>query len=231
MRTRCAIAIPLLALLCVGATECSRSFPYRVTAIASDDAGPRFARLERDGRGFLVEGGAVLDDGYRVEAVVESGIRVTELADERHFLVALEEPETSPETEPRPELVVSWSGGPLPPEAVDPPPDTVVLLELASAGALGAAAPEGEGDPPDLVVGVDCPPGTLPPEVLDPPEGAVVGLVEPSDGGGGSGVCVPAASAPAQDEIVVPVEAGGSLPPEVLDPPPGTLVKLPAPAT
>jgi len=79
------------------------------------------------------------------------------------------------------EMVVQYSGGPLPPEALSPPEETVVKLRLG--GDAGAAFPTAApADPKETDLRVMVIPysgGELPAAALAPPEGTLVKLSVP----------------------------------------------------
>jgi len=130
--------LPLLAALCVGATPCGEApsapaFPYRLTAIEEgpvegDEPGALFARLERQDLALWLESGAVLEGQYLVDRVDELEIEVTDLDLGHALVVALEEEAAGGDPPAQPEIFVPWSGGPLPPEALEPPDGTLVNL-------------------------------------------------------------------------------------------------------
>lgn len=82
-------------------------------------------------------------------------------------------------------IIVPYTGGALPPEATDPPPDTIVLLEYVADAS--AKHPQLAPDP-DIAVGamqpspeivVEFAGGALPQEALSPPPGTIVRLLAP----------------------------------------------------
>lgn len=134
-----------------------------------------------------------------------------------------------------PSIVVAYAGGALPPEALDPPPDTLVLLEHAPglAGeeareALAQAAAE-QAPVADLVL--EYRGGALPEEANAPPAGVVVGLLAPSAPAGDDARRSIVEAVPEADAVFamdIPYTADG-LPAEALDPPYDTVIRLEAP--
>ncbi len=131
------------------------------------------------------------------------------------------------------EIEVPYAGGPLPREALDAPPGTVVKLRFVSAitgaAASRAAASRATAASPGIVVEYSG--GPLAREAISPPSGAVVGLRVPSvpaDDEARASVSGSTAAPGAEPVMDIPY-AGGGLPPEALDPPGGAVIRLMAP--
>ena len=130
------------------------------------------------------------------------------------------------------EIVVPYAGGPLPPEALNPPPDTVVLLEHVpglsdkAAHVAASSARSAPASVPDIVL--EYLGGPLPEEAVSPSPGMVVGLLAsslPADDEARESVAEVFGEVDAAFVIDIPY-IGAGLPDEALEPPLDTVIRL-----
>ena len=126
----------------------------------------------------------------------------------------------------RDELVILWSGGTLPQEAMSPPAGTVVKL-VPEADPNPGALPEDDMAPALLKRSVARPPGEIPPE-FDAAPAEVVSLlvVDPTAPAHACGKNSVAALNARNQEQVLWIKAGAGLPSLAESPPARTVVKL-----